>query len=108
MHSDRNAYKNYTPRAGNIVFFMTLVTISGIIVGYGLAYTNNAIPVLNAIFGWDTEQEIALNDALISTAFSLGAAVGASTGGYFIGKGRRLTMFIAIFVGIFGCAVQCL
>ena len=87
---------------------MTLVSISGLVVGYSLGYTNNTIPVINAIFGWTTDAQKNLNDSLINTALSFGAAFGASTGGAFIGRGRRLTMFIAIGIGILGTCIQCL
>jgi MFS family permease len=85
---------------------MTLVATAGFIVGYGLSYTNNAIPVINAVFGWNTEDEQNLNDALINTAFSFGAMFGSSNGGRFISKGRRMTMFLASGIGITGCLIS--
>lgn len=60
---------------------MTIVFISGIVCGYGLAYTNNVIPILNAVFGWDTASEQTKWDSLYSAIFPLGAGVGATIAG---------------------------
>jgi MFS family permease len=105
-HSDRNAYKNYKENRGHLILFMTLVSLSGITIGYGLGYTANTLPVINAVFGWESSKEIDLNDSLISSAFSFGAAFGASSGGKLIGRGRRLTMLGSIIIGIVGCTIS--
>ena len=35
---------------------MLIVITSGVSVGYGLAYTNNTMPVINAVYGWTTDK----------------------------------------------------
>lgn len=46
-----------------------------------------------------------MNDSLISSALSVGAMFGASTGGRLIPKGRRFTVFISAALGIVGCSL---
>jgi hypothetical protein len=75
--TDRNAFKNYHPNTSHLGVFIALVAFSGITMGYGLAYTNNTTPVINAVLGWTSDQEINLNDAIINSAFSFGAAFGS-------------------------------
>lgn len=84
---------------------MVLDVLAGIIIGYSLAYVNNAIPVINAIFGWETDAEKALNDALINAGISLGAGIGASVGGKAIKYGRRKTVLVSSVIGILGCTI---
>lgn len=36
---------------------MTIIFSSGISVGYGLAYTNNSMPVINAVYGWTEKSQ---------------------------------------------------
>ena len=84
---------------------MIIVFISGLSVGYGLAYTNNVLDIINAVFGWDNSA--ALYDSLYSSIFALGAAVGCSSAGKLIQYGRRRAHFIAGGIGIVGVGLQC-
>jgi MFS family permease len=84
---------------------MILVTISGIVCGYGLAYTNNVIAVLNAVFGWETNSQQTINDSLYSAIFPLGAGVGATVAGKLVQYGRRNAHFIACAIGIVGVTI---
>ena len=68
---------------------MSVVVASGTAVGYGLAYTNNATPVINAIYNWETDKSKALWDSIYSSIFVLGAGIGCSSGGKIIKSGRR-------------------
>lgn len=87
---------------------MLLIALTGTVNGYGLSYTNNTMPVINALYGWDTAQTRTLNDSLIGCAFSFGAGIGASTGGRIIRSGRRRALIMSCCVGIIGCMLQCL
>ena len=101
-------YTGFTPDNSHIAVFMLLIALTGTVNGYGLSYTNNTMPVINALYGWDTAQTRTLNDSLIGCAFSFGAGIGASTGGRIIRSGRRRALIMSCCVGILGCALQCL
>lgn len=84
---------------------MTIIFVSGISCGYGLAYTNNTMPVINAIYGWSDGSEQTKWDSLIGCFFTLGAGIGASTGGKICQWGRRRAHFLACAIGIVGCTL---
>lgn len=63
---------------------MSIIICIGITCGYGLAYTNNTMPVINAIYNWDTEGKTAGWDSLVGCIFTLGAGIGASFAGKLI------------------------
>mgnify|MGYP003782922685 FL=1 len=98
-------YQGFTPNYGHVGIFMFIIALCGTVNGYGLSYTNNTMPVINAIYGWDTKQKTTLNDSLIGCAYSLGAGIGASTGGRIIKAGRRRAVIISCLVGIVGCVI---
>lgn len=87
---------------------MMVIFCSGISCGYGLAYTNNTMPVINAIYGWDDDASRYKWDSLIGCIFTLGAGIGATSAGKIIQSGRRRAHFIACAIGTIGCAVQCI
>jgi MFS family permease len=63
---------------------MMVIFCSGISCGYGLAYTNNTMPVINAIYGWDDDASKYKWDSLIGCIFTLGAGIGATSAGKII------------------------
>ena len=104
-NDDKAAYLKFTPNNAQIIKFMCFIFTSGIATGYGLAYTNSALPVINQVFGWTTQNQQTLWDSIVSCTFVLGAGIGASTGGSIVQRGRRNAHFIACGLGICGCAL---
>ena len=74
----------YPAHKAQLYKFMSVVFVSGISVGYGLAYSNNSMPVINAIYGWDSSKDQAKWDSLYGSVFPLGAGIGCSYSGKFI------------------------
>jgi len=79
--TDLNKFKG---RTWHIVAFMAVIFSSGISCGYGLAYTNNSMPVINAIFGWNTDKQQSKWDSLFGCIFTLGACFGSNIAGRII------------------------
>ena len=78
------AQTQYRAHKAQLYKFMSVVLVSGISVGYGLAYSNNTMPVINAIYGWETQKEQATWDSLYGSMYALGAGIGCSYSGKFI------------------------
>lgn len=85
---------------------MTVNITIGILIGYGLANTNNLQPTFQALYGWPSERAAAWNNSAIGASYLLGLTIGAFFGGLFIKDGRRVTIFAALAFGTFGCASQ--
>jgi hypothetical protein len=60
---------------------MLIIFVSGIATGYGLAYTNNSMPVINAVYNWDINGTTVVWDSVVGCMFTLGAGVGCSIAG---------------------------
>ena len=84
---------------------MMIMVVSGVSSGYGLAYTNNTMPIINSIYGWSSSSATAWYDSLIGSSFALGAAIGANAAGHLIQRGRRRAHFVACAIGILGAGI---
>lgn len=63
---------------------------------------NVCTPIFEAKYGWETEQEKNLNEALMNTIPAVGTIFGSGLGSKLMGSGRARAFVIACCVGIFG------
>jgi len=85
-----------------MVYYVFIMGIGTIHVGWGILGNAQTALILIAKFGWDKE-ETKLYNSLLSNAGLIGIMLGALFGGPVITKGRRLacfTMSIVLIIGV--------
>lgn len=62
-------------------------------------------PILEAKYGWKTDQEKGLYNSLIASSVIVGLVIGCAIGGKVVQYGRRNLIIAAILIGIVGTAL---
>jgi MFS family permease len=102
---EKHEHKDFRVNMGYLLLFIITVNIAGINVGYVLAYTNNATPIIDVKFNWTSASDKALYNSLIGASAVLGLAIGAVMGGKIIAIGRWRGYVLSCVLGIIGVAI---
>ena len=81
---------------------MIILDLSGLLIGYSISYQNQVTKCFNAKFGWETDSDKSLYNAIIGTSEILGMTIGAIFGGILMKIGRRKSLIIICFIGMTG------
>ena len=98
--------KKYKLDTCHLTIFMCVMALSGMNVTYQKDTTNQLSDTLDARFGWETKDEKAIHNQLITSSFVLGLSVGAGVAGKLIQSGRRRTHLMCVVLGTFGCLLS--
>ena len=81
---------------------MVTLDIPGLLIGYSIAYQNQVTKCFDTKFGWVSDHDKALYNAIIGTSEILGMTIGAIVGGILMKIGRRKSLIIICFIGMTG------
>mmetsp|Transcript_22397 Transcript_22397/g.27553 ORF Transcript_22397/g.27553 Transcript_22397/m.27553 type:complete len:158 (+) Transcript_22397:138-611(+) len=84
---------------------MATIILGSVHVGFSMSSANQLATELNSKYGWTTDSEKALNQALVGSSIVVGLSCGALCGAKVIPIGRRKTMLIFNVMGVFGVAI---
>jgi MFS family permease len=88
---------------GFMCAFALFINLTGLLLGYAMAYSNQVTDLLNAKLGWFHDDDLATKkQAYIGTSVVLGMTIGAVSGGQLMKIGRRKAVLIACTFGIAG------
>ena len=82
-------------------FFIVIINMTGLLLGYAMAYSNQVTALLNAKLGYDADTA-AYMQAYIGSSVVLGMTIGAVSGGVIMKIGRRKALILASAYGIAG------
>jgi len=86
---------------GYLAWFMTTMMLPGLLIGYGLGYTNQCAEMLSVKLHWPEDKQ-SLNESMVGSSLVLGMSVGAVAGGWLMKIGRRKAQFVNIAIGVLG------
>ena len=81
--------------------FMAVMMLPGLLIGYGLGYTNQCTEMLSIKLHWPHDQ-YSLYESMVGSSLVLGMSIGAVCGGKLMKIGRRRAQFVNIAIGAFG------
>lgn len=86
-----------------IASFAFFINVTGVLLGYAMAYSNQVTSLLNAKLGWYHDENLATQkQALIGTSVVVGMTIGAVMGGSLMKIGRRRAVLLSCTFGIVG------
>jgi hypothetical protein len=95
------------PKKISLVIFMSVMVLSGMIVGY-IDYSNQAASLYIVHYGWTSAPLISQRQQMIGASIILGCTIGAASGGKIMQHGRRYAHLIACLIGSFGVCLTLL
>lgn len=87
-----------------LTLLVLIISLTGVLVGYAMAYQNQLNKTFYYKYKW-TENNKGLWEGIIGSSVVVGMILGASGSGTVMGKGRRIAMLWASYIGIAGCII---
>ena len=91
----------HDPNVKNIAIFLFVMSFTMMASTTG-NYMSVCLSLFKVKYGWETQSEIDLNEALMNTLPAVGTIFGSGLGSVLMGKGRALAFIVACSVGIAG------
>mmetsp|Transcript_4389 Transcript_4389/g.7430 ORF Transcript_4389/g.7430 Transcript_4389/m.7430 type:complete len:123 (+) Transcript_4389:213-581(+) len=81
------------------------MNVGGLLLGYGLGYSNQVSTFFNVHFDWESAADQSKYEGMIGGAVVLGMTLGAVSAGSMMKLGRRKALIGSSFVGVLGICI---
>jgi MFS family permease len=88
-----------------ILFLLGTPFLNGISIGFSYGYTNQATPLIEAQYHWETKEQRAFYNSLIGASFILGIVLGSAPAGKLVQYGRRKLIIVSIVIMMIGTSI---
>lgn len=82
--------------------FILIINLTGVLLGYAMAYNNQVETCMNVKFGWESIADQNKFQAYLGCVVVLGMTIGAVCGGILMKIGRRRALILASLLGVIG------
>ena len=87
---------------GFLTWFIIIMNLPGILLGYAMAYNNQVEMCINVKMGWLSDKDQNYYQSLLGSSVVLGMTLGAVGGGMLMRIGRRKAIMISCCIGMVG------